>query len=191
MYKHSQNGKVVVSAEQDPKTKTYLLTFDDGKTTSCSPSTFKRYYKKIDDGMEEEAVKGDEDTCADGRKYSDIGKEIAEQAKQKVEKAKKEKKASGIAIEEAQKLITEQVNKAGYETVITEKNPKTVWILISAKKAMGVYVGTKKCVLGMPEAMVPKGYKADKVRNCPISHSFDIAYEEIDKLSEMLGKVNA
>lgn len=35
----------------------------------------------------------DEDTCADGRKYSEIGKEIAKQAKEKAKKAKTEKKA--------------------------------------------------------------------------------------------------
>lgn len=46
----------------------------------------------------------DNDTCADGRKYSDIGKEIADQAKQKVKEVKKE--SSKSAEKKAEKAET-------------------------------------------------------------------------------------
>lgn len=203
MWKHVKNGKVVVKAELNDKTKTYILFFEDGEKLACASTTFKRWYKQIDDTVTEETkeeetteeaneVVADEDTCADGRKYADIGKEIAEQAKEKAKKAKsaKEKESSGITVEEAHKLITEQVKKSGYDVSIKDSTSKNVWVVVGNKKKMSVYVGGKKCVLGLPSALVPEGYKADRIRNCSISHSFDISYDSMDRLSEIISKVN-
>lgn len=201
MYKHTQNGKVVVSAELNEKTKTYLLTFDDGKTTSCTSSTFKRWYKKIEDqetGTEEanatdnniEQTPNDE-TANDGTPLAEAKKEIAEQTKQKAKtvKPKKSKDSSGISVIEARAMIEKSVKEAGFECVVTDKNEKVVSVLVNGKKNITVYIGGKKCVLGIPKAKVPEGYEADRVRNCPISHSFDIQYNAMDRLVEILSKV--
>ena len=185
MYKNTQNGKIAVSAELNEKTKTYLITFEDGKNTSISASTFKRWYRKIDDGKAEE-------TAGDGTPLAEVGKEIAEQAKQKAKtvKPKKVKESSGMPISEARTLIEKAVKDAGFECVVTDKNGKVVSVLINGKKNITVYIGGKKCVLGIPKTKVPEGYTADRVRNCPISHSFDIAYDAMDKLVEILSKVD-
>lgn len=189
MWRHTQNGKVVVEAELNEKTKTYLLTFDDGKTSSCTASTFKRWYKKIEDCKTEETVeekKVDADTSPDKAE-----EKVAEQTKQKAEssKPKKVKESSGIPATEARSLIEKAVKEAGFECVVNDKNEKVVSVLINGKKNITVYIGGKKCVLGIPKAKVPEGYIADRVRNCPISHSFDIAYNAMDRLVDILSKV--
>lgn len=188
MYKHAQNGKIVVKAELNEKTKTYLLTFEDGKTSSCTSSTFKRWYKKIDDGKEEV-----EESKQEAPAEETTPEEKVAPVKQKAPKVKKEtaKKVSGTSVEEAQQLIIAQVKKSKFDYVITEKNPKTVWVLVNGKKSIGVYVGGKKCSVGMTKTLVPSGLKADRVRNCPISHSFDVAYDNMDKLADILSKIEA
>lgn len=119
-YQNKQNGKIVTEARFNEKTKTYILIFEDGSGTTISSSTFKRWYKAIegedevaplidldnpitdeeakergmvtgDEALEQSVVTSD-DICGDGRKYSEIGKEIAQQAKEKAKKASTSKK---------------------------------------------------------------------------------------------------
>lgn len=202
-YENKKNGMVATFISEDEVRGTTKLEYEDGKSFDVSNSTLKRWWKKIEDEQE---------VAGDGTPLEEVGKEIAQQAKEKAEQASKKKeldkkaikeavaqkkaekkpkkdKKEAMPIEEAHKLIIEQIKKAGFDYVITEKVPKSVHILINGKKSSGVYVGGSKCVLGLPEKLVPKGYKADRVRNCPISHSFDIDYKAMDKISEILGKV--
>jgi len=194
-YVNSKNGMVATLVEADDKTKTVMLEYEDGKTTNISTSTLKRWWKlvKEEGDMEEKDAKKQEVTDAIKKAVADKKAQDAkktEQGNKKPEKKVSKKKTSGIPMEEAHKLIQQYIKKAKFEPVINEKNPKTVWILINGKKTSGVYVGGSKCVLGLPEKMVPKGYKADRTRNCPMSHSFDIPYDNMDKLTEILSKID-
>jgi len=191
---HKESGQIAVDAIFDEKFKTYTLVFEDGTQKPFSASTIKRWWKEVKDeegtAKESEIKKQDEDVAGDGTPLSEVGKEIAEQAKQKAKAIKKTaKKVEGKSIEEAQQLVIEQIKKAGFDYVITEKSPKNIWILINGKKLSGVYIGGKKCAFGLPKDMVPNGYKADRIRNATISHSFDIFYDKMDVLSEMLSKI--
>ena len=87
--------KIAVNAEFNEKTKTYLVDFEDGTNTTVTSSTFKRYYKPIaDESAEPEAiVESNDEVAGDGTPIAEVGKEIAEQAKQKAKKAKAEKSA--------------------------------------------------------------------------------------------------
>lgn len=193
-YVNVKNNMVAAVVEMDEKTKTVMLEYENGKTTNISTSTLKRWWKPIqeeDHNMEEKEAKKQE--VKDALKKAVAERKANEVKKEKAEKATKAqpgKKKSGMAMEDAHKLIKEYIKKAKLEPVINEKNPKTVWIVINGKKTSGVYVGGSKCVLGLPEKMVPTGCKADRIRNCAMSHSFDIPYDNMDKLVEILTKID-
>lgn len=56
-YQNKNNGKVARLVMEEEKGHTVMLEFvEDKKTTSISSSTFKRWYKKMDDYVEVEAV---------------------------------------------------------------------------------------------------------------------------------------
>lgn len=200
-YIHKETQQVAVDAKYDEKFKTYTLIFEDGTQKPFSASTIKRWWKPIkEDDVEEvsepvEVVEQkevvSEDVSGDGTPLAEVGKEIAAQAVEKAKAAKKSsRKKCSRTIEERQNLIIEQIKKVGLSFVITEKSPKSVWILDeNNKKTRGVYVGDYKCVLGLPAAEVPDGYKADRVRNQPMSHSFDISYESMDRMSDILANL--
>jgi len=78
-YINKRNGKITANVTFDEKFKTYALEFEDGSNTVVTVSTFKRWYAPVADSTEEQ------DVCADGTSYAEVGKEIAEQAKHKAE----------------------------------------------------------------------------------------------------------
>ena len=210
--RNKEQNIVATVIATDEKAKTVTLEYENGKTTVVTTSTLKRWWKPIkeESTMEENKTKKEEVTNAikQAVKEKAESKKKDEQAKPKAEpkaeekkaapKAKaeakptkkKEKEKAGISIDQAHKLIKEQIKKAGYEAVITEKNPKLVYVVVNGKKPIGVYTGGTKCALKMPGEFVPKGCKPDKVRNCPRSHVFDIPYDSMDKLSDILSKMN-
>jgi len=54
-YQHRQNGKVMEILKQDDKKGTMLIQFEDGKSSSITTGTFKRWYKKIEETSDEVA----------------------------------------------------------------------------------------------------------------------------------------
>lgn len=206
-YQNKQNGKVTKSVEFDEKTRCYDISFEDGSNTRISGSTFKRWYKKLEEeevqeqklvsmpGAEKLAelkqeVTADEDTCADGRTYAEIGKEIAEQAKQKAKNAKakstpkKSAKKESVNLEEKQEQITKFLVKSGYEV---KSCPGRVLRATSKdKRNLYLYLGGKKFVLYFSRNNVPEGKVADRVANCPLSHRFDVQYNELETLKEFM-----
>ena len=202
-YQNKQTGVVAELVEMNDKSKMVILQGE--KPISCTISTFKRWWKKVEEQVQEEKLvpmpgaeklaelkaEVDEDTCADGRKYSDIGKEIAEQAKQKAKsvKVKKEKevkpaKKSSVNIDEQQEQIIDFLAHNDYEVKCcpghvlkaTSKNKRNLYL----------YLGGKKFVLYLSKNNVPEGKTADRVANCPLSHRFDIQYNEIKTLKEFM-----
>ena len=218
-YENRKNGSIGTIVEENEKSKTVILELEDGKTVSISTSTLKRWWKKVKEEeaevveplidldnpiTDEEAKKlgmidGEkalemEETAGDGTPLTEVGKEIAEQAKEKAEqfhKSRTSKKREGVLpLEERQRLVVDALKIAGFNTYISDKTPNTVHILDDAgKKTRGVYLGGAKCVLGLPKNEVPDGATADRVRKCKISHSFDIQYNALDKMISLLSKV--
>ena len=192
MYKNTQNGKIVTSAELNEKTKTYLITFEDGKTTSVSASTFKRWYKKIDDGKEVEKA-------GDGTPLAEVGKEIAKQAKQKAEKVQKEKKekkpkkekAPKVAIETRQAELEKIVKSMGCTIKSYTNSPRKMNVVKEGKVLGRVYAGDSKAVLCVSVKVLPEGVKPTRTRNCPLGAAIDVPYDELEKtLKNILPKID-
>lgn len=195
MYKNTQNGKMVTSAELNEKTKTYLITFEDGKTTSVSASTFKRWYRKIDDGKEVEKA-------GDGTPLAEVGKEIAKQAKEKAKDAKKaeapkkegkpkKEKAPKVAIETRQAEVEKIVKPLGCTVKSYEKSPRKLNVSKDGKVLGRVYTGDSKAVLCVSVKALPDGVKPTRVRNCPLGAAIDVPYEELEKtLKDILPKID-
>jgi hypothetical protein len=195
MYKNTQNGKIAVSAELNDKTKTYLITFEDGKTTSVSASTFKRWYKKIDDGKEVEKA-------GDGTPLAEVGKEIAKQAKEKAKDAKKaeapkkerkpkKEKAPKVAIETRQAELEKIVKPMGCTIKSYTNSPRKMNVVKEGKVLGRVYAGDSKAVLCVSVKALPDGVKPTRVRNCPLGAAIDVSYEELEKtLKDILPKID-
>lgn len=101
------NGEVATVVEVDETRKTCMIEFTDGRTKSLTFSTLKdkRRWTKISDddqyvaeimqqkkdlGIECPEINPEEvNVCGDGTPLAEVGKEIAEQAKQKAKKASK------------------------------------------------------------------------------------------------------
>lgn len=142
-YFNKRNEKVATrdEASYNPKTKTYIMVYEDGSNTTVSESTLKRWWKKLDSPetveplidldnpvTEEEAqaagmLSGDEaveaavvdpdDVAGDGTPLAEVGKEIFEQAKKKAEKAKAEraKKEKAVKTKKEKETIQELIAK--------------------------------------------------------------------------------
>lgn len=90
------NGEVATVVEVDETRKTCMIEFTDGRTKSLTFSTLKdkRRWTPVEDklvpmpGAEKLAELKDE-YAGDGTPLAEVGKEIAEQAKQKAKKASK------------------------------------------------------------------------------------------------------
>ena len=215
-YEHREKGIRGKLIEENEKTKTVILELEDGKQQPMTTSTLKRWWKKVDEELDENdrqlvaeelatlekcesknipEVLKEENKASDGTPYKQVMQEIIQDEKQAVETAKLEKKSSRkkegvLPMEERQRLVVDVLKTAGFRTYISDKTPNTVYILDDTeKKTRGVYLGGAKCVLGLPEKEVPNGAKADRIRRCKISHSFDIQYNALDKMISLLSKI--
>lgn len=56
MYVNKRNGKVARLVERDEVRKTCMLEFEDGKSTTVASTTFKRWYKAIEEQEEVEPL---------------------------------------------------------------------------------------------------------------------------------------
>lgn len=112
-YQNKSNGVIAELIQMNDRFKTVDLLKEDGKETTISQSTFKRWWKAIpeEEKTEEksandisneiaadfEASEEEEKLAGDGTPYSEVMKEIQEGAKQKAKKAKETKKSSTSA----------------------------------------------------------------------------------------------
>lgn len=124
--------------------------------------------------------------------YAEIGKEIAEQAKEKAARAKKNKKVKDPKrdTQESIKVIIGIIEKVGMTVRTYPSDPRTITVKNIDGKSLGdIHVGDKKFVLAIHENVVPQGWQADRVRNCLNSHAFDIVYDELNKLENLLNAI--
>lgn len=232
-YQNKQNGKVMEILKQDEKKGTMLIQFEDGKSTSITTGTFKRWYKKVEDNVATEietpvnepdkaVVDGvtDEEYVAEimaqkkelgiecpeiksvelvpmpgAERLAELKKEYSKndvkEAKQKVSKAKaKKEKIPKQDVTESIQAVVAVVEKAGFQTKTYAGDIRTITVKNGAGKTVGdVHIGGSKCALSMRASLVPDGYVADRVRKCPNSHAFDIAYSDLNKLAELLNNI--
>ena len=128
-------------------------------------------------------------TCGDGTPLAEVGKEIAKQAKEKAQKAKKERKVKQDVSQSTQ-TVSEILAKTGFRTKTYTGDVRTITVKNTNDKTIGdIHIGGTKCALSIPAKFVPEGYTADRVRNCPNSHAFDIAYSDLNKLENILNAI--
>lgn len=205
-YTNIRNGKVVAQAEFNEKTKTYLLVFEDGKSTSCTSSTFKRWYRKIEDDaeyvaevmeqkkelgiecppIESYAVVDTEQNLSDAQ-YAEIGKEIAEQAKEKAKKKAVNTRVFGT--EEMNNTFTnigKKLNSAkGISYMTYEKLPRLYVVRCGKTSVFEVRVNRTGVVFNCKASDIPEGYDFYTVSNYyrPAVVRLVEGYEELlDKL---------
>jgi len=257
-YMNKQNGKVMEIVKEAEDGRAMIIKFEDGKTSSITTGTFKRWYKAFevpetvetldvepdvenalteDDALEQAVVDPEEayvrevmeqkkelgiecpkiesiefvpieqapevvpesleelisvpeeDKAGDGTPLAEVGKEIAEQAKEKAQKAKKEKKVKQDVSQSIQ-TVSDILVKTGFKTKTYTGAPRIITVKNVNDKTVGdIYIGGVKCVLLISTKFVPNGYIADRVRNCPNSHAFDIAYSDLNKLENILNAI--
>ena len=205
-YENKKNNRVAMVVETDDKAKTTMLQYeDDNTTTVVSNSTLKRWWKLLKDEepttteQEEEvnteettepAADTDEDTAGDGTPLAEVGKEIAEQAKEKASKQSKKKRGKADVSKSFQTVST-VLEKAGYYVKQYDKEPKIIPVSLESnckKSFCNIYLGATKCVLCMKLSEVPDGYTPSRVRNCPLGAAFDVDYGNLQYITTLLSK---
>lgn len=162
-------GTVTVDA---PEVVDSIVNIDEPAT--MEPGDAVSYYTE-DEAVEHTVVDPDE-VCADGSKYSEIGKEISKQAEQK----------SHVA------LVSNAVTACGFNCKFYDNDPRTIILKNGSGKTIGnLDICKAKFVLALSAKYVPEGndYEPDRFRNCLHSHVFDFAYSELDKFEKLLNTI--
>ena len=143
-YQNIKNGAIIEVTATDDVRKTVEVKYEaDGRTTNLSMSTLKRWWKPLGNDVPETKAEEETEKAGDGTPLEEVGKEIAEQAKQKAEKAKAAKEAIKKAFNEKKaekpkksvkkaenpevpvilEFIDETAKKAGISFYVREKQP--------------------------------------------------------------------
>lgn len=218
-YENKKNNRVAMVVETDDKAKTTMLQYeDDNTTTVVSNSTLKRWWKALKDdevveplidldnpitkqeaeekGMlagdeaVEQAVVDPDDVAGDGTPLAEVGKEIAEQAKEKA-LAKPKKKKEKADVSKSFDSVKVFLEKAGYYVKQYDKEPKIIPVSLEStckKSFCNIYLGATKCVLCMKLSEVPDGYTPSRVRKCPLGAAFDVDYGNLQYITTLLSK---
>ena len=218
VHRDPKNGKVMEILKEDKARGTLQIKFEDGKVTTITTGTFKRWYKKLEDNVATEIetpVNEPDKTVVDGVTDEASIQEVMQQKKElgiecppitevevvsqeeeqpkKVRKPKTEKqtKAPKQDIEASAAMLINFVEERGFTTHRVPNAPKCITVGFQGKNSYDIYLGGTKFSFDMPASKVPEGYVADRVRNCPRSHAFDMRYDNLDKLAEMLKSIKA
>lgn len=210
MVRNTRTGRVAEVLSQNDKLVRIRFQ-ENGKEQSMTLSTYKRWWKKCDEVPET----ANEDVCGDGTPLAEVGKEIAEQAKQKAEKFTVERAAKKVF----KNADPEKAHKIAEEKKAKEKKPrekfdveskvkeieeliKNTGFIIHGSDIRGKYI-SKKDIKGFTMSIrfgnrdiqlaltnkMELNVKPDKVRNTRFSKAYHISYSEQDKLVEYLNKV--
>jgi len=200
-YQNRKNGVICELVRENKKFKTVTLRDEAGRERDYSSASLTKSWKRLDEEVptEEKENKKEnklvpmpgadklaelkEEYCADGTSYAEIGKEIAEQAKQKAKAVKKEKLAKAT-LEDRDRQLRTFLEACGYNVEL--KSGKMLKAKKDGCKTFDLYVGLKKAVLLFTKTNAPKDKKADRIANCPLSHRFDIDYNNLEILKEFM-----
>ncbi len=84
-------------------------------------------------------------------------------------------------------IIEEAVAKVGYSLVPNSDDKKRYAAKSEQYGNVGhIYLGNSKCVISLYTKFVPDGFTADRIRNCPCSHAYDIPYDDTRRLEKLL-----
>lgn len=160
-YRHTKDNRVMEVIKEDTDRKTYLIKFEDGTSTTIAHSTFKRWWKPIEEEKVEQHLvpmpgaeklaefkkeySHDEDNAGDDTPLAEVGKEIVEQAKEKASKAKKAK-VELVAISEddvAATIIKEAslhvTSKSKHDLVLKNDDKQMLAVVYVGKKSLTFY----------------------------------------------------
>lgn len=83
--------------------------------------------------------------------------------------------------------VTAVITSAGFQIMTYASDVRTITVKDSDNNSIGdIHIGNAKCVISLRAKYVPDGFTADRVRNCPNSHAFDIPYDDLSKLENIL-----
>jgi len=193
-YEHKKNGNKAELIEKNEKTRNVILRLEDGNLTGPTFSTFQRWWKPIEEIKEAAEETSAEDSTSSEevvKKNDEAVKEKAEKGSKKATGKVKKEKAPRVKtdISDAYNKVSDVLKKAGYFVKQYDKEPKIIPVSMEAdgKKAFcNVYLGAKKCALCIRVAEVPDGYTPSRTRNCPLGAAFDIEYDKVDTIVEIL-----
>lgn len=195
-YKNKKNGNIATLIAEDEKCKTVTLEYQDGKTTVVTTSTLKRWWKEVENELvpmpgTEDPDWGkkhwgneEEEKAGDGTPLKEVGKEIAEQAKQKAEEIKvaTEKKAKE-SIGSWSKEQREAIYKDLLDTLVTyegisyklyDRMPNFILVKKGKKSIFELRVGRQDITVHCRPTDVPEGVEAKHVNNYYMSEKFKL-----------------
>lgn len=199
--KSVSTGEIFTVEEINEKFNQVIVAGENGKTKAYSASTLKdkrrfisvnseddQYVEEVmqqkkDLGIEVPPIESyevvDEDTCADGRTYAEIGKEIAEQAKAKAEQARSRTKTpeTGVGVDIKDYAIA-TAKKLGAE--ICESNGRFISFKVNNKMFAAIFSYSKKSLtLGVRSKSIEGKTNPDSTAN----HMMDARFK-FDRLSD-------
>lgn len=206
---NKKNGRVATVERRDEKCGTVILMYEDGQGgTTVTTATLKRWWKKVQEEEVEAAepvvnTESNEDVCGDGTPYTQVMKEIVKGAEKKAKAAKAAKAESKKATkkkepkEKKERLgvdvllgrVSDILDGSGVSVKQYDSMPRSLALCINDKSFSNLYLGNSKCVLKLPTSLVPEGYTPSVVRNCPLAAAFDIDYNDLSLLQDLLGQV--
>lgn len=218
-YENRRNGSIGTIVEENEKSKTVILELEDGKTVSISTSTLKRWWKKV---KEEEAevveplidldnpitdeeseelgmIDGEkalemEETAGDGTPLEEVGKEIAEQAKQKSKKAlkKESSKKYKFTREDIPNMIKSLQNKLDsseeIKTRTISKVPGFLAVKKNGKSVLEVRIHrTGKIIISCKTGKAPDVYSVSNWNNYYLPEHFECGESDyVNAISEII-----
>lgn len=218
MYRCDRNGVVKKAelVEENKKAKTVTLQLEDGTFKAVSESTFKRWWKPVEDETEtaeapqEEATQQEEvqtddvqqdDDVAGAEKKAEEAKKASKKAdKKKAEKTakaadkpktKKEKKAvESFDAEPYKKSAVAIGNKLGFTEKLYEKSPNLIVFKLDGKGKAEVRVSRKGYVINVKEEFIGDGVEYKRINNyyLPAALVYD-GFDGFDKEVERVLKL--
>ena len=199
-YENRKNGSIGTLVEENEKSKTVILELEDGKTVSISTSTLKRWWKKLPEeevyteavqelAMEcpeisqeelQEINEASEMFAGDGTPLTEVGKEIAEQAKQKSKKVRKKESSKKYKFtrEDTINMIKSLQNKLDsseeIKTRTISKVPGFLAVKKNGKSALEVRIHhTGKIVISCKTGKAPATYSVSNWNNYYLPEHFE------------------
>lgn len=213
-YENRKNGSIGTIVEENEKSKTVILELEDGKTVSISTSTLKRWWKKLPEeevyteevqelaqecpeiSQEElqEINEASEMFAGDGTPLEEVGKEIAEQAKQKSKKARKKESSKKYKFtrEDTVNMIESLQNKLDsskeIKTRTISKVPGFLAVKKNGKSVLEVRIHrTGKIIISCKIGKAPAVYSVSNWNNYYLPEHFECGESDyVNAISEII-----
>jgi len=202
-YEHREKGIRGKLIEENEKTKTVILELEDGKQQPMTTSTLKRWWKKVDEELDENdrqfvaeelatlekcesknipEVLKEENKASDGTPYKQVMQEIIQDEKQAVKKAKSIKKYN-LTCEDVTNMIESLRSKLDSQEEITTrviaKVPGFLAIKKNKKSILEVRIHrTGRITISCKSGKAPSTYSTSKWNNYYLPEHFECDKED-------------